>query len=82
VAPQAPQRVFLGRVNRGEREKYRGMNKYQWPASKLSEEEMRILFKARQVTKKSICELLKEAVHIAYNNSLISSSKNSIYKQS
>ena len=42
------------------------MNKYQWPASQLTEEEMEILFRMRQKTSKSICELLKKAVHIAY----------------
>ena len=42
------------------------MNKYQWPASRLSEKEMAILFQMRQNTNRSICELLREAVHIAY----------------
>jgi len=42
------------------------MNKYQWPASKLSEKEMAILFQMRCKTSKSICELLRKAVHIAY----------------
>ncbi|MEW6008159.1 MAG: hypothetical protein AB1629_00805 [Candidatus Omnitrophota bacterium] len=42
------------------------MNKYQWPASKLTEDEMELLFKVRQATSKSICDLLREAVHIAY----------------
>jgi len=42
------------------------MNKYQWPASKLTVNEMELLFKARQATGKSICDLLKEAVNTAY----------------
>lgn len=42
------------------------MNKYQWPASKLTKKEMELLFKARQATGRSICELLKESIHIAY----------------
>lgn len=42
------------------------MNKYQWPASSLDEEEMALLFQAKQKTMKSICELLRRAVHIAY----------------
>ena len=42
------------------------MNKYQWPASRLEEKEMVLLFHEKQKTKKSICELLRRAVHIAY----------------
>jgi len=42
------------------------MNKYQWPASRLDEKEMALLFRERQKTKESICELLRRAVHIAY----------------
>jgi hypothetical protein len=42
------------------------MNKYQWPASRLEEKEMALLFRQRQKTKESICELLRRAVHIAY----------------
>ncbi len=42
------------------------MNKYQWPASRLDEKEMALLFQEKQKTKKSICELLRRAVHIAY----------------
>ncbi len=42
------------------------MNKYQWPASRLDEKEMALLFQEKQKTKKSICELLRKAVHIAY----------------
>ena len=42
------------------------MNKYQWPASRLGEKEMALLFRQRQKTKESICELLRKAVHIAY----------------
>ena len=42
------------------------MNKYQWPASRLGEKEMTLLFRQRQKTKDSICELLRKAVHIAY----------------
>ena len=42
------------------------MSKYQWPASRLDEKEMVSLFRERQKTKKSICELLRRAVHIAY----------------
>lgn len=43
------------------------MSKYQWPASKLTEREMELLFLARKSTGRSICELLKDAVHTAYN---------------
>ncbi len=42
------------------------MNKYQWPASRLDEKEMALLFQEKQRTKESICELLRRAVHIAY----------------
>jgi hypothetical protein len=42
------------------------MSKYQWPASRLDEKEMALLFHEKQKTKKSICELLRRAVHIAY----------------
>ena len=42
------------------------MNKYQWPASRLDEKEMALLFHEKQKTKESICELLRRAVHIAY----------------
>ena len=42
------------------------MNKYQWPASRLDEKEMALLFREKQKSKKSICELLRRAVHIAY----------------
>jgi len=42
------------------------MNKYQWPASRLDQEEMALLFRTKQKTQKSICELLRRAVHIAY----------------
>lgn len=42
------------------------MGKYQWPASRLDEKEMALLFQERQKTKKSICELLRRAVYIAY----------------
>jgi len=42
------------------------MNKYQWPASRLDEEEMALLFQIKQKTRKSICELLRQAVHVAY----------------
>ena len=42
------------------------MSKYQWPASRLDEKEMALLFQEKQKTKKSICELLRRAVHIAY----------------
>ena len=44
------------------------MNKYQWPASRLDEKEMALLFQEKQNTKKSICELLRLAVHTAYGN--------------
>jgi hypothetical protein len=43
------------------------MNKYQWPASRLDEKEMALLFREKQKSKKSICELLRQAVHTAYN---------------
>ena len=42
------------------------MGKYQWPASHLDEKEMALLFQEKQKTRKSICELLRRAVHIAY----------------
>jgi len=44
------------------------MNKYQWPASHLDEKEMALLFHQKQKTGKSICELLRMAVHEAYGN--------------
>jgi hypothetical protein len=44
------------------------MNKYQWPASRLDEKEMALLFHQKQKTGKSICELLRMAVHAAYGN--------------
>ncbi len=44
------------------------MNKYQWPASRLDEKEMALLFHRKQKTGKSICELLRMAVHAAYGN--------------
>lgn len=44
------------------------MSKYQWPASRLHEEEMALLFFEKQKTRKSICELLRRAVHAAYGN--------------
>lgn len=40
--------------------------KYQWPASSLSDKEMSLLYKEKQKTKKSICELLRIAVVITY----------------
>jgi len=44
------------------------MNKYQWPSSRLDKKEMALLYEQRQRTKQSICELLRKAVHIAYND--------------
>ena len=44
------------------------MNKYQWPASRLDEKEMALLFRERQKTGRSICELLRMAVHSAYGD--------------
>jgi len=44
------------------------MNKYQWPGSRLTEEEMALLFREKQKTRKSICELLRIAVHTAYGD--------------
>ncbi len=41
-------------------------SKYQWPASRLGEKEMALLFWEKQKTKSSICELLRRAVNIAY----------------
>lgn len=35
-------------------------------ASRLDEEEMALLFRTKQKTRKSICELLRQAVYIAY----------------
>jgi len=43
------------------------VSKYQWPASRLDEKEMALLFQAKQRTQKSICELLRQAIHIAYS---------------
>lgn len=40
--------------------------KYQWPASRLADGEMALLFREKQKTKSSICELLRRAVDIAY----------------
>ena len=40
--------------------------KYQWPASRLSEKEMNILFKARLALKKPITKLIVEAVYKTY----------------
>jgi hypothetical protein len=40
--------------------------KYQWPASRLSDKEMALLFQEKQKAKTSICELLRRAVNIAY----------------
>jgi len=42
------------------------MGKYQWPASRLDEKEMALLFQEKHKAKTSICELLRRAVHIAY----------------
>lgn len=44
------------------------MNKYQWPASRLDENEMALLFREKQKTGRSICELLRMAVHSAYSD--------------
>lgn len=52
------------------------MSKYQWPASRIDEEEMALLFQAKQKNQKSICELLREAVHAAYGNKLCVKHKN------
>ncbi len=41
--------------------------KYQWPASRLSEKEMSLLFKARLALKKPITKLIVEAVYKTYN---------------
>lgn len=41
-------------------------SRYQWPASRLGEEEMTLLYQEKQKTKQSICELLRRAVHTAY----------------
>ena len=40
--------------------------KYQWPASRLGDKEMALLFQEKQKAKMSICELLRRAVIIAY----------------
>lgn len=40
--------------------------KYQWPASRLGDKEMALLFQEKQKAKTSICELLRRAVNIAY----------------
>jgi hypothetical protein len=44
------------------------VSKYQWPASRLGEQEMALLFQEKQKTQKSICELLRIAVHTAYGD--------------
>ena len=44
------------------------MGRYQWPASHLDKQEMALLFNEKQRTCKSICELLRIAVHMAYGN--------------
>ena len=44
------------------------MNKYQWPVSRLDENEMALLFREREKTGRSICELLRLAVHLAYSD--------------
>ena len=41
-------------------------SKYQWPASRLGDKEMALLFQEKQKAKTSICELLRRAVNIAY----------------
>lgn len=40
--------------------------RYPWPASRLTEEEMQILYEQRQKQKKPITQLLKEAVRQTY----------------
>jgi len=40
--------------------------KYQWPASRLGDKEMALLFQEKQKAKMSICELLRRSVNIAY----------------
>jgi len=40
--------------------------RYPWPASQLTEDEMRLLFEQRQKQKKPITVLLKEAVQQTY----------------
>jgi hypothetical protein len=42
-------------------------SKYQWPASRLGDKEMALLFQEKQKAKTSICELLRRAVNIAYD---------------
>jgi len=44
--------------------------KYQWPASRLGDKEMTLLFQEKQKSKTSICELLRRAVNIAYGGML------------
>ena len=41
-------------------------SKYQWPASRLGDKEMTLLFREKQRAKTSICELLRRAVNTAY----------------
>jgi len=45
-------------------------SKYQWPASRLGDKEMALLFQEKQKAKTSICELLRRAVNIAYGGML------------
>src|SRR3989339_792405 len=45
-------------------------SKYQWPASRLGDKEMALLFQEKQKAKTSICELLCRAVNIAYGVTL------------
>ena len=41
---------------------------YHWPASKLTKEEMELLYNVRQRTKKTMTLLIKEAIQKMYGN--------------
>ena len=43
-----------------------GKPRYQWPASKLDEDEMMLLVAERERTGKPITKLIREAIHKAY----------------
>jgi hypothetical protein len=43
------------------------MKKYSWPASAVSEKEMKILYEMRRKTKKPISKLIKEAIRKTYS---------------
>lgn len=44
------------------------LKNYQWPASNLTKDDMKILSKTRKKTGKSIAFLIHDAVQLAYNS--------------